>query len=96
MPRYINIRRGGYIAAAVGIAMCPWKVLDSSSNFTSYLSSYSVFLSSIAGVMLTDYYVIHKGYLSVPDLYSAHHAGPYWYLMGINPKAYVPPLNISH
>jgi nucleobase:cation symporter-1, NCS1 family len=40
MPRYVNIRRGGYIAAAVGIAMCPWKVLNSSSNFTSYLSRY--------------------------------------------------------
>jgi nucleobase:cation symporter-1, NCS1 family len=42
MPRYINIRRGGYIAAAVGLIMCPWKVLDSSSNFTSYLSRYPV------------------------------------------------------
>jgi cytosine/uracil/thiamine/allantoin permease len=100
MPKYINIRRGGYIAAGVGLVMCPWKVLDSSSNFTSYLSrhsfpitdlisSYSVFLSSIAGVMLTDYYVIRKGYFSVPDLYSAHRDGPYWYIMGINPKAYV-------
>jgi NCS1 family nucleobase:cation symporter-1 len=39
-PRYINIRRGGYIAALVGIVMCPWKVLESSNNFTSYLSRY--------------------------------------------------------
>ena len=23
-PRYINIRRGGYVCAAVGLAMCPW------------------------------------------------------------------------
>ena len=23
-PRYLNIRRGGYICAAVGLAMCPW------------------------------------------------------------------------
>lgn len=41
--------------------------------------------------MLTDYYVIHKGYFSVPDLYSAHKGGPYWYWFGINPKAYVCP-----
>lgn len=45
MPRYINIRRGGYVAAAVGIAMCPWKVLDNSSNFTSYLSRYVQYIS---------------------------------------------------
>lgn len=24
LPRYLNIRRGGYICAAVGFAMCPW------------------------------------------------------------------------
>lgn len=44
-PRFINIRRGGYVAAAVGFAMCPWKLLASSSTFASYLSAYSVFLS---------------------------------------------------
>jgi NCS1 family nucleobase:cation symporter-1 len=32
--------------------MCPWNLLKSSNNFTSYLSAYSVFLSSIAGVMV--------------------------------------------
>lgn len=26
LPRYLNIRRGGYICAAVGLAMCPWYV----------------------------------------------------------------------
>jgi len=41
MPKYINIRRGGYIAAVVGIVMCPWKVLESSNKFTSYLSRYN-------------------------------------------------------
>lgn len=24
LPRYINIRRGGYICALVGLVMCPW------------------------------------------------------------------------
>lgn len=57
MPRYLNIRRGGYICAAVGLAMCPYTLLTDSNQFTTYLSSYSVFLSSIAGVMICDYYV---------------------------------------
>lgn len=50
-----NIRRGGYIAAIVGLCMLPWNLLKSSSSFTSYLSAYSVFLSSIAGVMVRLY-----------------------------------------
>lgn len=32
--------------------MLPWNLLKSSNSFTSYLSAYSVFLSSIAGVMV--------------------------------------------
>jgi NCS1 family nucleobase:cation symporter-1 len=40
------------VAAAVGFAMCPWNLLKDSNQFTSYLSAYSVFLSSIAGVMV--------------------------------------------
>ena len=87
-PRYINIRRGSYICAIAGIAMNPWVLVSGPSNFTTYLSAYSVFLSSIAGVILTDYYIVRKGYLQVTDLYSAQHHGPYWYTAGFNWRAY--------
>lgn len=88
LPRFINIRRGGYVCAAVGLAMCPWNLLSSSNNFTTYLSAYSVFLSSIAGVMISDYYFVRKGYLEVKELYSARKSGPYFYFYGINWRAY--------
>lgn len=88
LPKYINIRRGGYICAAVGLAMCPWNLLSSSNNFTTYLSAYSVFLSSIAGVMVSDYYWVRKGYYQIKDLYSAKRTGPYYYTLGFNWRAY--------
>ena len=88
LPRYINIRRGGFVCAAIGLAMCPWNLLSDSNKFTTYLSSYSVFLSSIAGVMLCDYYWVRKGYLRVKDLYNARRKGPYFYIYGVNPRAY--------
>ncbi|TFY75658.1 hypothetical protein EWM64_g8354 [Hericium alpestre] len=68
--------------------MLPWNLLKSSSSFTSYLSAYSVFLSSIAGVMITDYYLIRRGRYRVGDLYSARRDGWYWYTAGINFRAY--------
>ncbi|TFL02698.1 permease [Pterulicium gracile] len=89
LPRYINIRRGGYIAAIVGFAICPWQLLQDSNSFTSYLSAYSVFLSSIAGVMITEYYFIRRGHYRVADLYDNRRDGWYWYTAGINWKAYV-------
>ncbi|BDD64249.1 hypothetical protein MAP00_009087 [Monascus purpureus] len=88
LPRYITIRRGGYICAAIGLAMCPWKLESSSNQFTTYLSAYSVFLSSIAGVILCDYFVVRKGYLSVKDLYSGEKHSPYYYTYGVSWRAY--------
>lgn len=42
LPRYLNIRRGGYICAIVGLCMCPWYVSDLPAinnpiELTSYL-----------------------------------------------------------
>ncbi len=71
LPRFLNIRRGSYLCAIVGIVMCPWHLLSSSNNFTTYLSAYSVFLSSIAGVMISDYYFVRRGYLQVSASHSA-------------------------
>jgi NCS1 family nucleobase:cation symporter-1 len=68
--------------------MCPWNLLKDSNSFTSYLSAYSVFLSSIAGVMITEYWIIRRGHYRVEDLYHARKDGWYHYFFGINPKAY--------
>jgi NCS1 family nucleobase:cation symporter-1 len=88
LPRYLNIRRGGYICALVGLVMCPWNLLSSTNNFTTYLSAYSVFLSSIAGVMICDYYFVRRGYLQIKELYSAKHSSPYYYTLGFNWRGY--------
>ena len=89
LPKYINIRRGGFICAAIGFAICPWNLMSSSSMFTTYLSAYSVFLSSIAGVVFCDYYILKKGYIELQNLYIASKKSPYYYSLGINWRAYV-------
>ncbi|KAI9729461.1 MAG: hypothetical protein M1834_006842 [Cirrosporium novae-zelandiae] len=88
LPRFLNIRRGGYICAAVGLAMCPWNLLSSSNKFTTYLSAYSVFLSSIAGVLICDYYWVRRGYLDLKHLYDARPSSPYYYTFGISFRGY--------
>lgn len=87
-PRWINIRRGGYICALVGLVMCPWQLLKDTNSFTTYLSAYSVFLSSIAGVMICDYYWVRKGYLQIKDLYSGKKTGPYYFTAGFHWRGY--------
>ncbi|KAI8805681.1 uracil permease-like protein [Cladochytrium replicatum] len=89
LPRYVSLRRGGFICAVVGLVMCPWNLLSSSNRFTTYLGAYSVFLSAISGVLMCDYYVIRRGSLKVAELYSTKKTGDYWYNYGISWKAYV-------
>lgn len=70
LPRFLNIRRGGYLCAALALCIFPWRLNSSSSMFTTYLSAYSVFLSSIAGVVACDYYYVRRGYIKLTHLYS--------------------------
>ncbi|KAH6712921.1 permease for cytosine/purines, uracil, thiamine, allantoin-domain-containing protein [Leptodontidium sp. MPI-SDFR-AT-0119] len=88
LPRYLNIRRGGYICTIVGLVICPWNLLKDANKFTTYLSAYSVFLSSIAGVIVIDYYFVRKGFLQVKDLYSAKKTGPYFFTFGCHWRGY--------
>lgn len=89
LPKYLNIRRGGFICAIIGFAICPWNLMTSSSMFTTYLSAYSVFLSSIAGVVFCDYYILKRGVIHLKDLYLAKNGSPYYYSFGVNWRAYV-------
>jgi nucleobase:cation symporter-1, NCS1 family len=68
--------------------MCPWNLLKDSNSFTTYLSAYSVFLSSIAGVIICDYYFVRKGYLELKNLYSANSKSPYFYWFGWSWRGY--------
>ncbi|GAP82913.2 putative uracil permease [Rosellinia necatrix] len=88
LPRFLNIRRGGYLCAAIGLALCPYQFLSSANNFMNYLSAYSVFLSSIAGVMISDYYFVRRGYLEIRELYDPRRSSSYYFTFGVNWRAY--------
>jgi NCS1 family nucleobase:cation symporter-1 len=47
-----------------------------------------VFLSSIAGVIICDYYIVRKGYLDIKALYSARSQDPYFYWFGWSWRGY--------
>lgn len=87
-PRFINIRRGGFVAMAVGFAMCPWLMYRSSATFGNYLGAYGVLLSCIAGPMIADYWLVRRGHIRVRDLYSTDSGAWYAYAWGVNWRAY--------
>ncbi|KAF5374971.1 hypothetical protein D9758_000235 [Tetrapyrgos nigripes] len=85
-PQYINIRRGQYICAILGVATCPWIIQNSAVSFTSFLGGYSIFLGPVAGVMLADNFILRRGKLELAQLYWKG-TGDYWYTAGFNWRA---------
>ncbi|CAF1496109.1 unnamed protein product, partial [Adineta ricciae] len=88
-PKYLNMRRSGYICSIVGLCICPWHLLSNSSSFISYLSAYSTFVSAIVGVILSDYYLVRHEHLETNELFSGSRSGLYYYTYGINWRAYI-------
>ncbi|KZT63321.1 putative allantoin permease [Daedalea quercina L-15889] len=88
-PKYINLRRGAYMVLLISLAVNPWQLLSSSSVFLEVLSAYSVFLSPMTGLLVSQYYVIQRRYFKVPDLYIGGKQSIYWYSRGVNWRAFV-------
>jgi NCS1 family nucleobase:cation symporter-1 len=69
-PKTISFKMGGLITAGLGIAIMPWKLLDTAGAYLFvWLVGYSSLLGPIAGILITDYYFIRKCQLELDDLY---------------------------
>jgi NCS1 family nucleobase:cation symporter-1 len=87
-PRLISFRTGGIITGFLGLAMCPWKLLATPDAYIfGWLIGYSGLLGPVAGIMVSDYFLIRKTELDVNSLY--HREGAYHYSKGVNPRAIV-------
>lgn len=88
-PRYINLRRGALITFAACWIVQPWQLINRATTFILVLSSFSVFLAPIMGIMCADYYVLRHQTIKLTDLYNSHH-GSYWYWHGFNFRVILP------
>ncbi|MBI3265039.1 MAG: NCS1 family nucleobase:cation symporter-1 [Acidobacteria bacterium] len=87
-PRWIGFKTGGLITGLLGILIQPWRLLaDPSGYIFTWLLGYSGGLGSIAGVLIADYWLVHRRRLQLEDLYLAD--GSYRYASGWNWKAVV-------
>jgi NCS1 family nucleobase:cation symporter-1 len=82
-PRLISFRTGGMITGFLGLAMMPWKIMQSFGNYIfGWLVGYSGLLGPVAGIMVTDYFLVRKTKLDCYSLY--RRGGIYEYRRGIN------------
>ncbi len=85
-PRRIDFKLGGYITGVLGVLILPWKLIaDPTGYIFTWLIAYSSLLGPIGGILIVDYFIIHKMELVAEELYSA--SGRYWFTKGFNPVA---------
>ncbi|KAH9918336.1 permease for cytosine/purines, uracil, thiamine, allantoin-domain-containing protein [Amylocystis lapponica] len=89
MPRYLNIRRGAYLLAALGLASNPWQYLSNASTFLTVLSGFGIFLAPFTGIMLADYLAVRKCVIKLEDCYIGDETSLYWYWHGFHWRALV-------
>jgi len=86
-PKYINIFRASLIISVFCIVSNPWQIIKNAAGLLAFLSGYSAFMGAVAGVMVSQYYLILHKKLNIHELYNGH--GIYRYnKLGINWRAY--------
>jgi nucleobase:cation symporter-1, NCS1 family len=87
-PQLISFRTGGMITGLLGLAMMPWKLMNTFGSYIfGWLIGYSGLLGPVAGIMVADYFLIRGTRLDTVSLY--RRGGPYEYSRGVNPRAIV-------
>ena len=75
-PKKISFKMGGYITAGIGIAIFPWKLLETAGGYLFvWLIGYSALLGPIAGILIVDYFFVRKSELDAESLFN--HKGIY-------------------
>ncbi len=87
-PSRISFRRGALIATVIGVLIMPWKLYNDAAQYLfTWLIGYGALLGAVAGIMISDYFVLRRCKLIVEDLY--RRGGAYEYTRGFNPIALV-------
>ena len=69
-PRHISFKAGGLITCILAVVIMPWKLLASSEEYVfTWLIGYSALLGPIAGILISDYYILKRRQLEVTELY---------------------------
>lgn len=87
-PRLISFRSGGLITGLLGLAMMSWRLMATFGSYVfGWLVCYSGLPGPVAGIMVTDHFLVRGTRLDSYSLYRRY--GIYEYRNVLNPQAMV-------
>jgi NCS1 family nucleobase:cation symporter-1 len=88
-PRRLNFRRAAMVSATIGLVILPWNLYNNPLVIVYFLGGLGALLGPLFGVVMADYWLIRRGKVNVPELYTASPEGAYFYRKGVNPRAII-------
>lgn len=88
-PKYLNIRRSGYIIAILSICSNPWQLQANETVVILFGSGWGCFCSSLTGVLIAKYYLIYRRKVLLSHLYKSSPESIYWFYKGFDWRSIV-------
>ena len=94
-PQRISFKAGGIITACIGVFIMPWYLVNNLSTYIyTWLIGYSALLGPLAGVIISDYYLVRRQKLDLEAMYDPDGPlqGTNWRAMGVVAVSVLPNL----
>ncbi len=86
-PKLLNFRRAGLLSATIAVLILPWHLYNSPTVILYFLGGLGALLGPLYGIIVTDYYLVRRGRVNLPELYSESSEAAYHYHRGVNLRA---------
>nr|WP_321458655.1 NCS1 family nucleobase:cation symporter-1 [uncultured Vibrio sp.] len=83
-PQKISFKMGGFIAAFGSILLTPWNLFNNPEVIHYTVDVLAAMIGPLYGIIIVDYFIVKKGQIDVPSLYTESPQGHYWYKNGVN------------
>ncbi|KEP68232.1 NCS1 family nucleobase:cation symporter-1 [Thioclava sp. BHET1] len=89
-PSKISARTGGFITAGIAFFIgALWLVLISKMGIAIFVDTLGAVLAPLYGILVADYYLVHKSRLNLQALFTTPPSGEYYYQNGWNKRAMI-------
>ena len=83
-PKKLNFARAGLVSAVIGLVILPWNLYDSPVVINYFLGGLGALLGPLFGIIIADYWLVRRGKIDIPALYTEDPTGAYHYRGGVN------------
>ncbi|WP_423839582.1 NCS1 family nucleobase:cation symporter-1 [Vibrio mytili] len=83
-PQKISFKMGGFVAAFGSILLTPWNLFNNPEVIHYTVDVLAAMIGPLYGIIIVDYFIVKKGDIHVPSLYTESPQGQYWYKNGVN------------